>query len=128
MDFSTVVSSLSGIGKKRYESFLNLGVNTVEDLLYHFPRAYQNRGEILPLAMTPDGTVGAFLLTVATKPQTVMLKNRKQLTKFVARLRLFSSISLLLKIFLTWVMSLDFMANCRSEQGREKCHLPYMSL
>ncbi|MBR5314428.1 MAG: ATP-dependent DNA helicase RecG [Clostridia bacterium] len=84
MDFSTVVSSLSGIGKKRYESFLNLGINTVEDLLYHFPRAYQNRGEILPLAMTPDGTVGAFLLTVATKPQTVMLKNRKQLTKFVA--------------------------------------------
>lgn len=84
MDFSTVVSSMSGIGKKRFECFLNLGIRTVEDLLYHFPRAYQNRGDILPLAMTPDGTVGAFLLTIATKPQTVMLKNRKQLTKLVA--------------------------------------------
>ena len=84
MDFSTPVSSLPGIGKKRNECFLDLGINSVEDLLYHFPRAYQNRGDIHPLAMTPDGTVGAFLLTVATKPQTVMLKNRKQITKLVA--------------------------------------------
>ena len=76
--------ALSGIGKKRSECFDNLGIHTVEDLLYHFPRAYQNRGEINQLAMTPDGTVGAFLLTVATKPQTVVLKNRKQLTKFIA--------------------------------------------
>ena len=84
MDFSTNISKLSGIGKKRCECFEKLGIKTIEDLLYHFPRAYQNRGEILPLAMTPDGTVGAFRLTIATKPQTVMLKNRMQLTKFVA--------------------------------------------
>ena len=84
MDFSTPIGSLSGVGKKRCECFYNLGIHNVEDLLYHFPRAYQNRGNILPLAMTPDGTVGAFMLTVATKPQTFTLKNRKQITKFVA--------------------------------------------
>ncbi len=84
MNFSTPVSSLSGVGKKRNECFLNLGIKTVEDLLYHFPRAYQNRGDIQELGMTPDGTVGAFLLTVATKPQTFTLKNRKQITKLVA--------------------------------------------
>ena len=84
MDFSTLVSNLSGVGKKRNECLNNLGIRTVEDLLYHFPRAYQNRGDIQELAMTPDGTVGAFLLTIATKPQTFMLKNRKQITKLVA--------------------------------------------
>jgi len=84
VDFSTPIGSLSGVGKKRCECFYNLGIHNVEDLLYHFPRAYQNRGNILPLAMTPDGTVGAFMLTVATKPQTFTLKNRKQITKFVA--------------------------------------------
>ena len=84
MDFSTHIGSLGGVGKKRCESFYNLGIKTVEDLLYHFPRAYQNRGNVLSLAMTPDGTVGSFMLTVATKPQTFMLKNRKQITKFVA--------------------------------------------
>ncbi len=84
MDFSTPIGLLSGVGKKRCECFYNLGIRNVEELLYHFPRAYQNRGDILSLAMTPDGTVGAFMLTVATKPQTFVLKNRKQITKLVA--------------------------------------------
>ena len=68
MELSTPIGALSGVGKKRCEAFYNMGIYCVEDLLYHFPRAYQNRGDILPLAMTPDGTVGAFVLTVATKP------------------------------------------------------------
>ena len=84
MDFSTPISALAGIGKKRCECFANLGITNVEELLYHFPRAYQNRGDVMPLAMTPDGTVGSFMLTVATKPQTFTLKNRKQITKLVA--------------------------------------------
>ncbi|MBR5322023.1 MAG: ATP-dependent DNA helicase RecG [Clostridia bacterium] len=84
MDFLTPIGSLAGIGKKRRESFFALGITNVEELLYHFPRAYQNRGNILSLAMTPDGTVGAFVLTVASNPQTFMLKNRKQITKFIA--------------------------------------------
>ena len=84
MELSTPIGALSGVGKKRCEAFYNLGIYCVEDLLYHFPRAYQNRGDVLPLAMTPDGTVGAFVLTVATKPQTFVLKNRKQITKFNA--------------------------------------------
>jgi len=84
MDLSTDICKLSGIGKKRREQFGNLGIRNVEELLYHFPRAYQNRGNVLPLALTPDGTVGAFVLTVATRPQTFVLKNRKQITKFIA--------------------------------------------
>ncbi len=84
VDFSTPIGAMAGVGKKRCESFYNLGIKTVEDLLYHFPRAYQNRGDVQKLAMTPDGTVGAYMLTVATKPQTFTLKNRKQITKFIA--------------------------------------------
>lgn len=84
MDFSTPIGALPGIGKKRAECFYSLGIRNVEELLYHFPRAYQNRGDVLSLAMTPDGTVGAFVLTIATRPQTFVLKNRKQITKVVA--------------------------------------------
>ncbi|MBR6682453.1 MAG: ATP-dependent DNA helicase RecG [Clostridia bacterium] len=84
LNFDSSTKYLAGVGKKRQELLEKMGIYTLEDVLYHFPRAYQNRGKILSLAMTPDGTNGAFLLTVATKPQTVMLKNRMQLTKFVA--------------------------------------------
>lgn len=82
--FDTPLLSLPGIGKKRAELFDNLGIRDVYDLLYHFPRAYQNRGKILDLAMTPDGVTGAFLLTVGTVPQTATLKGRLNLTKFSA--------------------------------------------
>ncbi len=84
LTFDSPSRYLAGVGKKRQELLEKMGIFTLEDVLYHFPRAYQNRGKILSLAMTPDGTNGAFLLTVATKPQTVMLRNRMQLTKFVA--------------------------------------------
>lgn len=84
LTFDSPSRYLAGVGKKRQELLEKMGIYTLEDVLYHFPRAYQNRGKILSLAMTPDGTNGAFLLTVATKPQTVMLRNRMQLTKFVA--------------------------------------------
>lgn len=84
LSFGTKITGLSGIGKKRAEAFARLGIYTVEDLLYHFPRTYQNRGKILPLGTSNDGDTGAFILTVGTRPQTVMLKNRMQLTKFTA--------------------------------------------
>ena len=84
ISFDTPIKALPGIGKKRAELFNGIGIFSVFDLLYHFPRAYQNRGNVLDLAMTPDGTTGAFLLTVGTAPQLAQLKNRMSITKFTA--------------------------------------------
>ena len=93
---TTPITSLPGIGPKRAERFAALGLYTAGDLLYHFPRAYQHRGNIQTLAavgysnvMPSDAETGehssaAFMLTVATEPRTAMLKNRMTMTKFVA--------------------------------------------
>ncbi len=78
------IGTLGGIGIRRAELFARLGIYTVGDLLRHFPRAYQNRGHILLLADAPCGENCSFLLTVGTQPRSVMLKNRKTLTKFSA--------------------------------------------
>ena len=79
------MTALAGIGPKKAEMFGKIGIATVGDLLRHFPRAYQNRGDIRTLAEAGmTGEVSALMLTVATEPSSVLLKNRMVLTKFTA--------------------------------------------
>ena len=43
------VQFVKGVGPKRAEQLERLGINTVEDLLYHIPFRYQDRREILKI-------------------------------------------------------------------------------
>ena len=79
---TTPITSLPGVGEKRAALFAALGLHTVEDLLLHFPRGYQHRGNVKLLSEAEDGETASFLLTVASEPQTAQLKNRMTLTKF----------------------------------------------
>ncbi|HOZ45470.1 MAG TPA: ATP-dependent DNA helicase RecG [Candidatus Hydrogenedentes bacterium] len=44
------IAMLPGIGPKRSGLLANLGVATVRDLLFHLPRDYQDRRDVLPIA------------------------------------------------------------------------------
>ncbi len=46
---------LKGIGEKRAELFQKLGVFTIEDLLYHLPRGYEDRTDIRDIADLAEG-------------------------------------------------------------------------
>lgn len=46
---------LKGIGEKRAELFQKLGVFTIEDLLYHLPRGYEDRTDIRDIADLTEG-------------------------------------------------------------------------
>lgn len=79
------LTALAGIGPKKAALFQKLGVSTVGGLLRHFPRAYQNRGEIRTLAEAGFcGEPCAMMLTVGSMPSSVRLKNRMVMTKFTA--------------------------------------------
>lgn len=79
---------LPGVGEKRTEQLARLGLHTVSDLLFHFPRAYENRGDVVSLAGTQEparaGARQAVILTVSTAPRRSRLKNRMTLLKFRA--------------------------------------------
>lgn len=79
---------LPGVGEKRAGQLARLGLHTVSDLLFHFPRAYENRGDVVSLAGTQEparaGTRQAVILTVSTAPRRSRLKNRMTLLKFRA--------------------------------------------
>ena len=81
---TSAVTVLSGVGKVRAAAYARLGVATVEQLLYHFPRAYENRGNIVTLTAAPEGEKCATILTVATEPKIALIRRGMSLLKFRA--------------------------------------------
>ncbi|MBR6514835.1 MAG: ATP-dependent DNA helicase RecG [Clostridia bacterium] len=84
VSFDTSVRYLAGVGEKRAETLANMGIYTIRDLLYHFPRAYQHRGNVRFVTEVEDGETASLIMTVASQPHTAMLKGRMTMTKFSA--------------------------------------------
>ncbi len=55
--------TLKGIGKKKYAKFQKIGLQTIEQLLFYFPREYEDRGNISALADIAES--GKYCLAVA---------------------------------------------------------------
>ncbi len=49
MKLSTPVFKLTGVGEKYLEKLHNLGIKRVEDLLFYFPRKYNDFSQIIPI-------------------------------------------------------------------------------
>ncbi len=78
------VSDLKGIGRVKEQAYARAKVFNLLDLIYYFPRAYENRANIVPLSeTTPDGKC-ATVLTVATEPRVANIKRGMSLLKFRA--------------------------------------------
>lgn len=55
LDLETPVTSLRGVGPSRGKALGSIGIETVKDLLLHFPRRYEDRREITPLSELEEG-------------------------------------------------------------------------
>ena len=47
----TPITVLPGIGEKKAAAFRKLGIHTLGDLLSYFPRKYDDRSRMVPIAM-----------------------------------------------------------------------------
>ena len=62
---------IRGIGPKRYQVLNRLGVETIRDLCYFFPRRYEDRSHFQPVAqITPGGevTIRCEVLALGVRP------------------------------------------------------------
>ncbi len=85
MDYQTPVKKLYGVGDKIEKSLHSGGLFTVKDLLYRFPRAYQNRADVKLLAdELSHGEYHSYILTIANEPRAAMIKRGMNLLKFRA--------------------------------------------
>lgn len=78
------ITSIRGIGEKRAEAFARLGVSTVGELIYHFPRGYENRGNVKSTDEVEDGELCALILCVAGQAKSTMVRRGMTITKVAA--------------------------------------------
>ncbi len=81
---NTPIERFYGIGEKRAESFHKLGLHTAGDLVYHFPRGYEQRGNVKTTGTALDGEICSLVLTVATEPKNAMIRRGMTITRFSA--------------------------------------------
>lgn len=72
------------IGARRAEIFAKNGADGTFGLLRCFPRAYENRGNVIPLASGVPGETAAFELTVSSKPDCSFSEKGKRILRFRA--------------------------------------------
>ena len=78
------ISTLHGVGRVKAQAYASVGVHTLLDLLYYFPRAYEDRASIVPLSATENDRKYATVLTVATEPKIANIRRGMSLLKFRA--------------------------------------------
>ncbi len=78
------ISALHGVASARAKALARLNIHTVGDLVRHYPRAYQNRGDIRPVKEVAPDERHAFLLTIATEISTRRIKGNMSLSKMLA--------------------------------------------
>jgi ATP-dependent DNA helicase RecG len=61
---SSPIRYIKGVGEARERAFSRLGVRTVEDLLFFFPRRYEDRRNITPLAALEEGVFASVVAQV----------------------------------------------------------------
>ncbi len=84
LTFDTDIRYLPGVGDARAKAFARLGIETVGQLLYHFPRGYEFRGNVRQLAEAEVGETASFILTVATDVHNHMLRRGMTISKLRA--------------------------------------------
>ncbi len=84
MRLDTLVSELAGVGKTRAAKLNKNGIKTLYDLLYFFPRTYEDRGTTSLLGDFQTDESRSYILTIATKVSSAKLKGNLQISKFRA--------------------------------------------
>ncbi len=71
------VTSIRGVGEAKAQMLQRLGITTVEDLVYFFPRRYEDRRQIVEIKdLVPGGPHQAFRARVVSVEQRVARSNR----------------------------------------------------
>ena len=61
---TTSIQYLKGIGPRKAQLFFKRGIMTVEDLLFYFPRRYEDRTQFSPIAGLKEGDLATVKGTV----------------------------------------------------------------
>ena len=102
MDYNDSIVKIKGIGEKTLKAFNRIGIETVQDLLEHYPREYEEFGMPMPIAQVNEGSVATIEAYLGTTPR---LKRVRHLQILNAQVRDSSG-----TLLLTW-FNMPFLKN-----------------
>ncbi|MBE6645909.1 MAG: DEAD/DEAH box helicase, partial [Ruminococcaceae bacterium] len=78
------VTELPSVGATRQKQLQKLGINTFEDLIYLYPKAYEKRGNVKLLSEIELEKKEALILTVGTEVSSAAIRRGMTISKFKA--------------------------------------------
>ena len=75
------ISILKGVGPARVKQFAQLNIFTLGDLICHFPRGYEDRTRLVPIASLEADVPACFRGVVMNTPRTAHIRKGLDLTK-----------------------------------------------
>ena len=83
MQLSDSIREIKGIGEKSEKLFAKLGISTVEELLFFYPREYEIVENIRPINEVKEGHIVVVSGTLASKPRLQYVRNLKIVSTFL---------------------------------------------
>ncbi len=77
----TPIQFIKGIGEARAKAFSRLGITTVRDLLFHFPRSLEDRREVKEISELMDGETVCVCARLAGEIKVFRSRGRKSVTQ-----------------------------------------------
>ena len=77
----TDIRYIKGVGEQRAKSMAKLGIKTLYDLVCYFPRAYEDRTVIKPIAMLEPGETVCVRAMAAAEPRLSHIRKGLDLVK-----------------------------------------------
>ena len=82
LNLNTDIRYIKGIGEAKGKAFAKLGVRCVGDLLSDFPRAYEDRSKVLPIARLMEGESACVCAMITTEPELSRIRKGMELLRF----------------------------------------------
>ena len=71
---SDPITILKGIGPSKAKQFANLNIVTLQDLICHFPRGYEDRTKLVPIEKLEPDVPACFRAMVMNTPKTAHIR------------------------------------------------------
>lgn len=82
--YSLPLVNIKGIGEKKASLLKNMGIETVQDMLFFYPRRYKDFSAFVKLKDAKLGEEHAFILTIEEEAKTSYIRKNFNITKILA--------------------------------------------
>ena len=82
--FDSSIRYIKGVGEAKARAFARLGVRTAGELIGYFPRAYEDRSRVVPVAALREGEAVCLHLTITSEPELAHPRRGLDILRFRA--------------------------------------------